>query len=145
MIVFLLIFLVVMSITLEYGHAVLVKEHIEQELNRALNIAVAMSMQDTYRRDHISYVDTTIANSTFDEYLHNEMGLNSSLQHMVDGKLQYAITIRTLSIEDTPPRMTLTATLHVPNQMLADLVNVQLDLPLSVASRNQRIEDYVFD
>ena len=145
MIVFLLIFLVVLSVTVEFGRAVFVKDHVEQDLNRALNIAVAMSMKDEYRRDHISSIDTAVADTAFQEYLHDEMALNASLQHVMDGQLQYAITIRTLSIEETPPRMTLTATLHIPNQMLTDLVNVQLDLPLTISSRNQRIEDYIFE
>ncbi len=145
MIVFLLIFLVALSVTVEFGRAVFVKGHVEQDLNRALNIAVAMSMKDEFRRDHISSIDPAVSDTAFKDYLHDEMALNASLQHVVNGQLQYAITIRTLSIEETPPRMTLTATLHIPNQMLTDLVNVQLDLPLTIASRNQRIEDYVFE
>lgn len=117
------------------------KEYIDNEMSRAVNIAVDAAMLDEYRQVHVSYIDIGEAKKTFGDYLNKEMNLSSyPYKRTVDGKVMYELIIDKLEFEKSPAKGTVTGTLRMRPILLEKLVPVNIDIPFKETSRNQRYE-----
>ncbi|WP_313559183.1 hypothetical protein, partial [Ruminiclostridium cellobioparum] len=65
-----------------------VKDSMDKELSRAVNIAIDIAMDDNKRKIHVSSIDEDIAAQEFYSYLIDELKLDDELIYD-DGKLKY--------------------------------------------------------
>jgi hypothetical protein len=139
-ILFLFAFLIVLSVTYTYGRALVVRNQVSAELSRALNTAIQLSMQDEYRRDSISQINTVRAEAEVYEYLKGT-GLDENMITRRDGLPVFRLSIFSLTFTESPPSARITGTVYVPVGMLQALgVPAEMQFSFSVASRNQRMD-----
>jgi Flp pilus assembly protein TadG len=140
---FLVVFLILAGMAIEYGRAAAIKRNVEDGLSKALNDAVQMAMLDDYRQEHISRIDFDIANAEAVAYMSEVLGLDAPAYTVQQsgGRTLYRLENVTITTEIEPPHMTLTCTLVVPMSMFSSMTG-ELDLRLDVRvdSRNQRLE-----
>lgn len=139
-VLFLFVFIVITVFTVEYYRMYTIKEYIDDEMSRAVNIAVDTAMLDEYRQVHISFIDVATAKKAFDDYIHNEMKLNSSNERFDDGKFQYRLIINEEVVEASPAKYTVKGILRMRPILLENLAPVDIDIPFKQTSRNQRYE-----
>jgi len=139
-ILFLFVFAVVTSLTVEFYHIFTIKEYIDTELSRALNIATDYAMLDEYRMEHISMIDIPTAKNEFNSYLHSEMKLNSSNERVKNGEIVYTLVINKLTAENDPVKFEAVGVVRTKPVLLSSLVPVNIDIPFKVKARNQRYE-----
>ncbi|MDO5577196.1 MAG: hypothetical protein Q4F84_08960 [Fibrobacter sp.] len=139
-ILFLFVFAVVTSLTVEFYHIYTVKEYIDTELSRALNIATDYAMLDEYRMEHISMIDIPTAKNEFNSYLHSEMKLNGSNERVENGEVVYTLVIKKLTAENDPVKFEAVGVVRTKPVLLSSLVPVNIDIPFKVKARNQRYE-----
>ena len=139
-VLFLFVFIVITTVTVEFYHIFTLKEYIDTEISRALNIATDFAMLDEYRMEHISMIDIPIAKNEFYSYLHNEMKLNSSNERIENGKVVYTLVINKLTAENDPVRFEASGIVRTKPVLLSNLVPINVDIPFKVKARNQRYE-----
>lgn len=139
-ILFIVVFIIITVVTVEFYYMFTVKEHIDTELSRALNIATDSAMLDEYRMEHISMIHIPTAVNEFDSYLHNEMKLNSSNERVEGGKVKYKLVITDTKIEQSPAAYQVSGYVRVKPVLLSNLVSVDIDIPFKAKARNQRFE-----
>ena len=61
-ILFIMAFIIITAVTVEFYHIFTVKEYIDTELSRALNIATDYAMLDEYRMEHINRSNSEVYN-----------------------------------------------------------------------------------
>lgn len=139
-VLFLFVFIVITTVTVEFYHIFTLKEYIDTEISRALNIATDFAMLDEYRMEHISMIDIPIAKNEFYSYLHNEMKLNSSNERIENGKVVYTLVINKLTAENDPVKFEASGIVRTKPVLLSNLVPINVDIPFKVKARNQRYE-----
>ncbi len=142
-IIVLIVFLILIGVTIEYGRASAIKRNVEDGLSKALNSAVQMAMLDEYRMEHISHIDTDAATIEAYAYMDDVLGLEAPSYTVKggDGRTIYRMEGVTITSTAEPPHMELTCTLVIPAAMFNDMTGgLELRLPLHVVSRNQRLE-----
>ena len=139
-IMFILVFIIITVVTVEFYYMFTVKEHIDTELSRALNIATDSAMLDEYRMEHISMIHIPTAVNEFDSYLHNEMKLNASNERVEGGKVKYKLVITDTQIEQSPASYQVSGYVRVKPVLLSNLVPIDIDIPFKAKARNQRFE-----
>ena len=139
-VLFLFVFIVITTVTVEFYHIFTLKEYIDTEISRALNIATDFAMLDEYRMEHISMIDIPIAKNEFYSYLHNEMKLNSSNERIENGKVVYTLVINKLTAENAPVKFEASGIVRTKPVLLSNLVPINVDIPFKVKARNQRYE-----
>lgn len=139
-IMFIFVVIIIMVVTVEFYYMFTVKEHIDTELSRALNIATDSAMLDEYRMEHISMIDIPTAVNEFDSYIHNEMKLNSSNERVEGGKVKYKLVITDIQIEQSPAVFKVSGFVRVKPVLLSNLVPIDIDIPFKTKARNQRFE-----
>lgn len=114
-----------------------INDHINDELNRAANLAIKEAMYDSYRIDYVGKFNEELAITGFYDYLYDEMGLDNSLRKYNEGRLAYTIEIKELNIDGDTTRLNLKAITFVPS-----LFGFGMDwqLPIDVTSRNMRVD-----
>lgn len=137
---FVFVFVIITVITVEFYHIFTVKEYIDTELSRALNIATDSAMLDEYRMEHISMIHIPTAVNEFESYLHNEMQLNLSNERIEDGKVKYKLIIRDTDITSSPASYRVSGVVRMKPILLSTLVPIDIDIPFNVKARNQRFE-----
>jgi len=119
------VLLTVAGIVIEVLRVHNVYEHVQSELGRAVNTAVEYAIDDDSRIDEITRMDTLVATSQFYDYLYNELELTSGLAKIGgDGKTAYSLSISSLSVTDSAPRMVVTGTVTV-NSIFGYLTDVK--------------------
>ena len=99
------IFGIALFITMEYYHIFTVKESVETDISRALNISVTMAVQDMDWVQHNSVMDTEKAQREFKTYLTEDMKLNNDYEKYADdGSFQYQIIIDKSDIQKSPAK-----------------------------------------
>ena len=94
------IFGIALFITMEYYHIFTIKESVETDISRALNISVTMAVQDMDWVQHNSVMDTQKAQREFKTYLTEDMKLNDEYEKYADdGSFQYQIIIDETDIQ----------------------------------------------
>lgn len=144
MFLFLVIFICVVGIVIEYGRAAAIKRTVEDGLSKALNDAVQLAMLDEYRQEHVSRIDTGEAETEAFAYMSDVLGLQSPAYTVLqgDGRILYRLENVVITSQAEPPHMTLTCTLIVPQAMFSDAMGggFSMRLEMRVDSRNQRLE-----
>lgn len=136
---FVFVFVIITVITVEFYHIFTVKEYIDTELSRALNIATDSAMLDEYRMEHISMIHIQTAINEFESYLHNEMQLNSANERIEDGKVKYKLIISDTDITSSPASYRVSGIVRMKPVLLSTLV-LDIDIPFNIKARNQRFE-----
>ena len=139
-VLFIFVFIIVTSISIEWYRIFTLKEYIDTEMSRALNIAVDSAMLDEYRMEHISKIDLAVAKSEFKSYLSTEMKLNSSNERLEKGKVIFKLIITKEVLEESPAKYEITGIIRTKPVILGNLVNLDIDIPFKQTSRNQRYE-----
>lgn len=137
---FLFMFILITTVTVEFYHAFVLKEYVDTEISRALNIATDYAMLDEYRMEHISMIDISTAKSEFNSYLHTEMQLNSSLERVDASKTVYQLIISNIIIENNPVKFEVSGIIRTRPVLLSNLVPIDIDIPFKIKARNQRYE-----
>lgn len=115
------------------------KEHLEDEIYRASNLAIKTAMYDSYRIDSISKFDEQIAVEYFYSYLEKDLDLSSSMEKFQDnGDLAYKLTISDVSVNGDTVRMNVKAIAYAPT--LFHLWDSQWEIPIDILSRNMRTD-----
>ena len=141
-IVFLIVFIVIVSITMEVSRVYTIRNHVEKELSRAANLSVEIAMLDEYRKDAISRIDVPAAQAAFTSYLHSDMQLNASNAFIADGQTEYRLIITGLAIDEAPPKIRIEGTITIPVSVLHDYLEdgIAFTIPFEIATRNQRLD-----
>lgn len=139
-VLFLFVFMIVTALTIEYYHIYTLKEHIDTEMARACNIATDIAMIDEYRQAHISKMDSSVANTEFERYLHEDMRLNSANQFMDKGRVLYTLVISKQIPTETPACYEVQGVIRTKPVLLSKLVPINIEIPFKERSRNQRFE-----
>ena len=139
-ILFIFVFIIITVVTVEFYHIFTVKEYIDTELSRALNIATDYAMLDEYRMEHISMIHIPTAVSEFESYLHNEMQLNSSNERIEGGEVKYKLIINNTDIVSSPASYQVSGVVRIKPVLLSSLVPIDIDIPFKAKARNQRYE-----
>lgn len=137
---FVFVFVIITVVTVEFYHIFTVKEYIDTELSRALNIATDSAMLDEYRMEHISMIHIPTAINEFESYLYNEMQLNSSNERIEDGKVKYKLIISDTDVTSSPASYRVSGVVRMKPVLLSTLVPIDIDIPFNVKARNQRFE-----
>ena len=140
---FLVVFLLVIGIIIEYGRAAAIKRNVEDGLSKALNSAVQMSMLDDYRQEHISRIDTDAASVEAYKYIAEVLGLSAPTYSMQGGEGRSLYRLEGIAISSVaePPHMELSCTLVIPMAMFNSYTGgLELRIPLHIVSRNQRLD-----
>jgi len=114
-----------------------IQSHIEYELQRAVNIAVEYSMQDSWRQDKLNRLDAAQARSVFYDYLYTELALNGANQK-IEEKLIYTLELNNVEAQIEPPRLLVSGVARVRSAFvfLIDDINI----PFDIKSKNFRLE-----
>ena len=140
----LLLFAVVLTAFLlisEFYYAFGVRDTLEIELTRAVNIAVDLAMSDIHRQDRLSELDADIAYTRFYEYLYNDMRLSSRLEARSPGGSRiYSLEITDLFINASPPEIRAITAVSVQPLFLEHISPIQLNFKIRVNSTNRRKE-----
>ena len=137
---FLFVFVLITTVTVEFYHAFTLKEYVDTEISRALNIATDFAMSDEDRMEHISMMDIPTAKREFNSYLHTEMKLNGSLERIKGGKTAYKLIISSTTLENNPVKFEVSGVIRTKPVLLSTLVPINIDIPFKVKARNQRYD-----
>ncbi|WP_324824319.1 hypothetical protein [Sinanaerobacter sp. ZZT-01] len=114
-------------------------DHVETELNRAVNLSIKEAMYDSYRQDYLNKLDPDVAKDKFYRYLHEDLDLDSNFEKHQPGQKKYAykVEIKDLEIDGENAKMKVKAVANVPC-VFVGLPDWQL--PINVGSRNMRVD-----
>ena len=137
-----LLFAAVMAIFLlvcEFVYAFTLKQSLDEELTRAVNIAVDLAISDAYRQDRQSELDSAAAYDHFYEYLQYDMNLSSFLEaRRPGGGRIYRLEIKAIDIKQSPPSMRVIAYAVFEPAFFGKLVPVTVRLTVRGNSLNRR-------
>jgi hypothetical protein len=118
-----------------------IKQNVDIELSRAVNIALDLSMMDIYRRDHELELDIDAARASFYSYLRDDLQLDRSLSYRdSDGKEIFSLYIQELTIQASPPVIKLRASIEFKPTYFGNMYFKYIRLPVKAASQNKRVE-----
>ena len=124
------------TLLLEWHRVYTVKENMDRELSRAVNLAIDLSMDDTARGYHSSKIDTQIARNEFYSYLENDMNLGGALSGPND---EFRLFIESLDIQPDPPSISVTG--HIELKAGYFSIMPKINIPVKAKSRNRRTDD----
>ena len=117
-----------------------IKDSIDKELSRAVNMAIDTSMDDEKRKLHISSIDTDIAVQEFYTYLQNELKLDDELKYN-DSNLKYQLHLNNINIQADPPKFEVEGTVILKPDLFSDLIPYDIEIPVKAKARNQRMDE----
>ena len=124
------------TLLLEWHRVYTVKENIDRELSRAVNLAIDLSMDDTSRGYHSSKINADNARNEFYSYLENDMNLGGSLRDPND---EFGLVIENLDIQSNPPSISVIG--HVELKAGYFSMMPKVNIPVKAKSRNRRTDD----
>lgn len=139
------LFLVLILVIIEVQNVYSTKRIVTKELDRAANIAIITAVEDEYRIDAISKLDTIFVEDEFYDYAMEVLDLDFSLMHN-DGNLEYSLIVNNITFTETPPKMEIEAMIHLKPIFVQGLIekyigtNIYFDIPITVKSKNQRLD-----
>ena len=132
----------VVLLLLEFYKVYTVKQNIDIELSRAVNIALDLSMMDIYRRDHVLVLDEGVARDSFFSYLHTELNLDGNLVYRDEGgKEIFELDIETLFIQGEPPIISMRGSIVFRPTYFGNMYLGHIRFPVRAGSHNKRILD----
>ena len=131
------IFGIALFITMEYYHIFTVKESVETDISRALNISVTMDWVQ-----HNSVMDTEKAQREFKTYLTEDMKLNNDYEKYADdGSFQYQIIIDKSDIQKSPAKYSIAGRIRMQPVTVRSILPKTFDIPFELSSNNIRTDD----
>jgi hypothetical protein len=125
----------------EFYYAFSVRQGIDNELSRAVNTAVSLSVSDIHRQDRLSELDAQIANERFFEYLYNDMKLSRSLEAKSrNGESLYTLEIEYIDINPSPPGMRVSVAVALRPIFLSKIAPSPIRFTVRTSSVNRRID-----
>ena len=125
---------------LEFYRIYTVKQNLDIELSRAVNIALDLSMMDIYRRDHELELDVGDAIDSFYSYLHNELKLDGNLINRdASGNEVFELVIDDLFIQGSPPVIRLRASILIKPTYFGNMYLSKIKFPVRAASHNRSL------
>ena len=123
----------------EYFRLIGLRDEVDMILQRGINVAVETAMRDEERWDANSRMNTALADLTLNNYLRNEIGLDSQYRRWsTDAKMVYQIVFSSRSSIGDPPR------LNVRGQILLrpafPLFPSDIVWAFDISSRNLRLD-----
>lgn len=143
-IVFVFVFVIVTALSIEYYHIFTLKESVETEISRALNISVDIATQDINRIQHKSVMNTDIAKNEFKKYLKDDMKLNSfNERYDINGKFQYRLIVEEEQIQSSPAKYIAKGKIRMKPIIIQKFFpnGFTFDIPFAQESRNTRYDD----
>ncbi len=143
-VVFVFLFAIVATLSIEYYRIFSFKESVETDISRALNISVDIAMQDINRIQHKSIMDTDIARIEFKKYLKDNMGLNSfNEKYDNNGKFMYRLIIEDEQVQRSPAKYILRGKIRMQPIIIRKFFpdGYTFDLPFKQESKNTRYDD----
>lgn len=143
-IVFVFVFAIVTTLSIEYYRIFSLKESVETEISRALNISVDTAMQDIDWIQHNSVMNTDIAEAEFKIYLTEDMGLNNyNIKYDSDGNFLYQLIIDDELIQRSPAKYSIEGNIRMQPAIIRKFFpdGYTFDVPFSQSSRNTRYDD----
>ena len=135
------IFGIALFITMEYYHIFTVKESVETDISRALNISVTMAVQDMDWVQHNSVMDTEKAQREFKTYLTEDMKLNNDYEKYADdGSFQYQIIIDKSDIQKSPAKYSIDGRIRMQPVTVRSILPKTFDIPFKLSSNNIRTD-----
>ncbi|WP_238473030.1 hypothetical protein [Desulforamulus profundi] len=103
-ILILVFFILTLAVILsEYFRIESLYQQAEYVIQRGVNSSVEYAMQDDYRRDGCSRMDSALAQETLYEYFHENMGLDSELNKYAGNQWVYQLEVERIDATDSPP------------------------------------------
>ncbi len=131
----------VMVMTLEIFRYYTIKDSMDKELSRAVNIAIDMSMDDEKRKLHISSIDIDKAIQSFYSYLRDELKLDDELKYD-DNKLKYQLHLSNINVESDPePKFEVDGVVILKVGALSGIIPYDIEIPVKAKARNQRMDE----
>ncbi|NDO19222.1 hypothetical protein FMM68_06080 [Lachnospiraceae bacterium MD329] len=144
-VVFVFVFAIVATLSIEYYRIFSFKESVETDISRALNISVDIAMQDINRIQHKSIMDTDTARIEFKKYLKDNMGLNSfNEKYDNNGKFMYRLIIEDEQVQRSPAKYISRGKIRMQPIIIRKFFpddGYTFDLPFKQESRNTRYDD----
>lgn len=140
MLLFTFVFVIAIGAVFQWQQVNTVKENVDRELSRAVNISVDLSMLDKYRMDHISRIDKDTALNEFYLYLVDELQLDADMKRYNEGQLVYQLVIDDTHISESPPEFSVQGRVILEPLFFRDLIGMNFEIPVKAKARNQRLE-----
>lgn len=143
-VVFVFVFVIVTALSIEYFRIFSLKESIETDISRALNISVDIAMQDINRIQHKSIMNTDTARVEFEKYLKDDMGLNSfNEKYDGNGNFMYRLIIEEEQVQRTPAKYIVKGNIRMQPIIIRNFFpdGYTFDIPFAQESRNTRYDD----
>lgn len=140
MLLFMCVFIIAIGAVFQWQQVNTVKENLDRELSRAVNIAIDLSMLDKYRMDHISRIDKDTALNEFYLYLLDELQLDSDMKRYNEGQLVYQLVIDNTQISESPPEFSVEGRVIMKPLFFKDIIELDFEIPVKAKARNQRLE-----
>ena len=140
-IIFIAVFMLIFCICVELYHTVTLRNYIENELSRALKIAVGMSMQDEYRKDHISRIDAYTAKEEFEKYLQEAMMLDENNQRIVNQEVIYKLQVDYMDIVAEPPAISIKGSIEKSPLIFNFSKNITISYSIKVVNKRKVAEN----
>lgn len=153
-IIFVMIFLVVFLFITQIETFNRTADAVRDSLCKGAAIAIKASIIDEYRRDYIARIDTSIAQTVFEEYVDENMNLTKAgtvYKQINNGATQYWFTIETATYSEGGglppygdpkgvPEINITGKLYIPFSILPNLFSGQyVTIPYDIKAANSRI------
>ena len=136
----LLIFCIILLL-LEFYRIHTIKQGVDIELSRTVNIALDLSMMDLYRRDRQLELDVAVAREQVFSYLHTELELDGNLRYYDgSGNEVFELVIDELYILGSPPTIRLSGGVYIRPTYFGNMYLNMVRFPVKVASQNKRID-----
>ena len=137
-----LLILGIILLLFEFYRIYTIKQNLDVELSRAVNIALDLSMMDIYRRDHQLELDAGSAKDHLFSYLNNELKLDGNLRyHDSKGKEVFELNIDDLFIQKAPPVIKLRVSVIIKPTYFGNMYLDNIRFTVKAASQNNRIGD----
>lgn len=143
-IVFVFIFTIITTLSIEYYRIFSLKESIETDVSRALNISVDTAMQNIDWIQHESVMDTNTAKNEFKKYLKDDMGLNNfNEKYNGNGDFLYKLIIDVETVQRSPAKYIVSGNIRMRPAIIENFLpdGYTFDIPFSQESRNTRYDD----
>lgn len=139
-ILILVFFILTLAVILsEYFRIESLYQQAEYVIQRGVNSSVEYAMQDDYRRDGYSRMDSALAEERLYAYFHENMGLDSELNKYAGNQWVYQLEVERIDATDSPPCLTLTGALKT--RSVFNFLSGTIRLPFTISSVNIRIEE----
>lgn len=99
-IVYLLLFFGFLSIGTETFRIIKLNMDIEESIQIMLEDSIELAMDDRYRKDHISFMDTTLCREIFLDMLKDKYNLDNNLRPRGDSYLASPFNIRSFELRE---------------------------------------------